>query len=114
MSIGTIQRAHEVLEFAIASGATTSNGVDVSRLAGGVLIVPSAYASNTGLVFHASDALDGTYVALLDAAGDAVGLTLTAARAFALPEEVFLCPFVKVVIGAAAAQAETLTLAAKS
>lgn len=114
MSIGTIQRSFETLEFAIASGATTSNGVDVSRLAGGVLFVPSAYISNATLVFHACDTEDGTYLPLTDTAGDAVGLTITAGEAIEVPEQVFLCPFVKVVIGAVADQAETLTLAAKS
>ena len=55
----------------IAISTALSDPIDLSRYSSGVILMPAAWTA-AGIGFKVSDAYGGTYVALIDAAGDEV------------------------------------------
>lgn len=72
----------------IASGAALSGVIGFKDHAGGGIIMPATWTA-ASLGFQVSAAPGGTFVALYDAAGDLVELTVAASQAFPLPDELF-------------------------
>lgn len=69
----------------IASGQTTSDAVDIQYFALAGLIFPAAFTGAT-ITFQVSDALDGTFVELVDQAGAAISVTATDGKAVGLDD----------------------------
>jgi hypothetical protein len=82
----------------IASGATASDAIKLDGFSFGGIILPSTY-DGTAMTFTVSDAVEGTYVALEDAAGVAIPLVVEASKAYVLPPELFAFPCCKLVAG---------------
>ena len=93
--------------FLIANGVDTSGGVSIESGAVGLLLASSAWASNTAATFEVSN--DDTNWFVVNAAA----VTLVAGEWVKVPEEVMYGKFMRVVLGANAAQEETLTLCLK-
>jgi hypothetical protein len=74
----------------IATDADLTPAIDIRGASFGGLLIP-ATVNGTSLVFHVSDATDGTFYQLFDADNAAVALTITSATAAAqaLPAELF-------------------------
>jgi hypothetical protein len=77
-------------------GATegASVGLDV-RAAAGLQMITGAETGT--LTVYAFDQLEGTYLPLVDADGNAVTITIAADTVYDLPEALFSCHFVKFV-----------------
>src|SRR5688572_19357027 len=81
----------------IAVDADLTPAIDITEASFGGLLVP-ATVNGTSLLFHVSDAKDGTYYQLFDADNAAVALTITSATAAAqaLPAELFAFNWFKI------------------
>lgn len=55
----------------IAISAALSDPIDLSKYSGGVILMPAAWTA-AGIGFKVSNSYGGTYVALIDAAGDEI------------------------------------------
>lgn len=97
----------------IANGATTSDVIDVKGYAIHGLIMPAAF-TGASVSFTVSDVHDGTFVALYDSAGVLVSVPVVASRAYDLPAELAVWPFVKIVSASAEAAARSLKVLSKS
>lgn len=106
-----ISRYTEVQSTLISDGTAVSRAVNFSRVAGGIVIVPTSWtAANLG--FYVCDTFGGTYVILRDEAGNPVqisGILTSGARAYALPAEVYGALFVKLWSKSSTAATETDT-----
>lgn len=85
------------LTITIASAANVSDAFDMSRFAGGLLILPDEFE---GIVhFEVSDAEGGTYVPLEDSDGSPVTISttnpLTEAEAYTLPTDTFAAGWIR-------------------
>lgn len=80
----------------LTASSSTTEAIDYRNASGGMIIVP---ASVTSLTWYASDAEDGTFVQVNDKAnsGAATPTSVTAARAYNIPDECFGAPWLKVV-----------------
>ena len=74
--------------------------------------VPASLTS-TSLSFTVCDTIDGTYVGLEDATGAAITLTVEAAKAYALPPELFGFRYAKLVCGSSEASARSFVVSLK-
>lgn len=72
-----------------------------------------ASLSSTTMTFTVSDTYAGTYVALVDSAGNAISQTVAASKAWALPAELFAFNFAKLVGGSSEAADRTFTITRK-
>lgn len=74
--------------------ATTPDVIDFRGASGGQLIVPdNAAAGNVTVYVNGSET--GTFVPLIDAAGDAVVIAVEENKAYDLPEAVYAAAFVQ-------------------
>jgi hypothetical protein len=97
----------------IAASGTASDSVVLNGFSFGGFILPSAFTS-TAMTFTVCDSEGGTYVALEDADGASISLTVEAAKAYALPAELFAFPFCKLVGGSSEAAARTISVCLKA
>jgi hypothetical protein len=94
--------------FIIALAGTKSAIVSIEAGAAGLLLAATGYASNTSATFEVGLTADGTFYPV-----NGASVTLVAGEWVQIPEAVMFGKFIKVVIGAGAAQEETLTLCLK-
>jgi len=106
-----ISRYSEIQSVVIADAAALSRAVNFSRVAGGMVIVPTSWtAANLG--FYVCDTFGGTYVILRDESGNPVQISnilTTGARAYALPAELYGATFVELWSKSSTAATETDT-----
>ena len=93
--------------FTVADGVDTSGDVSIESGAVGLLLAASTWASNTAATFEVSNDGDNWFPV------NAATATLVAGEWVKVPEEVMYGKFMRVVLGANAAQEETLTLCLK-
>ena len=81
----------------IAISAALSDPIDLSKYSGGVILMPSAWTA-AGIGFKISKSYGGTYVALIDAAGEEVEAAVAAVVdvAHPMPAAIFGFKYVKV------------------
>ena len=72
-----------------------------------------ASLTSTAMTFTVCNTYDGTYVALEDATGAAISLTVEASKAYALPPELFAFIYAKLVCGSSEAAARSFGLSLK-
>lgn len=80
----------------LTNNLSTTEAIDFTRDASGILLIPAGYASNT-LTVYVSDALEGTYLALTQSDGTAVTITVTASKAVEIPVYAFAGHYLKFV-----------------
>jgi hypothetical protein len=92
-----MEREWKEITAVIANGAAVSGVIDATWAAGAGLIAPSALTATTVLAFKVCGSQDGTFVALYDRnnALVEVAVTVNAAKAYALPDELFAWPYFK-------------------
>jgi hypothetical protein len=92
-----MERECRTITVLIADGEAESEAFELAWAAGAGLQAPAALDATTVIAFKVSDDLDGNYLALYDDTNALVEVTVQvdAARAYALPEEVFAWPYVK-------------------
>jgi hypothetical protein len=91
-------RSSQTQQITIASGGATSGAMVLDGYAFGGFILPATF-DGTAMTFTVCDTFAGTYVALEDATGAAISLTVEASKAYALPADLFAFPFAKLVAG---------------
>lgn len=82
----------------VAGSGNLSSAFNMENYAGGLLITPAALNATTVIGFKVSATEGGTYVPLCDQQGNLVTITVTlnAAKAYVLPDELFGASYVKV------------------
>lgn len=117
MSESKIRRKNK--SFPVTLDAAVSNATEIvlADMAGGLVSVGTQNTNATELAVHVASAAGGTYRPLYGADGSAVKITLAAStadsRAYAMPDEVFAAPFIKLVLNNTAANGLTATVMAK-
>lgn len=104
-----IARQHDRTTVVVGATAGAAGAIDVRSAAGLQMLVPAG-TTGQAVAVYSCDTIDGTYLPLKDAAGDAVSITVAASEAYDLPEAIFSCHFVKFV---SATDAFTATILAK-
>ena len=100
------RRLGPVITATIAVGGTTSEIVNVSEAAIGMVYLPATFDGTT-ITFLCSPTYGGTYVALEDASSNAVSITTAASQCFTIPEAVFGAGFIKLVAGSTQTTTDT-------
>lgn len=106
-----IDRNSQSETLTIASGAALSGVFDFRAFANGVVIVPGTW-TDANLGFYVCDTVDGTFVPLVDDAGAPIqisGIATNKSKAYALPDQLFPCKFVKLWSKSTTAATETDT-----
>jgi hypothetical protein len=98
MGEAVVRKTGQPKTVTVASSGTTSDDFCVEAASFGGVYMPAALTS-TSISFTVCDTKGGTYVALEDAAGAAIALTVEASRAYALPPELFGFRYAKLVCG---------------
>ncbi len=90
---------------AVANGAALSGIIDNTWGAAGGLKAPAALEATTVIGFKVAESQDGTFLPLHDASGTLVEVAVdaAAAKAYALPDELFPWPYFKLWTEAAGA-----------
>ena len=100
----------------IASGATTSNELDVGAALFIAVQMPAAFTGAT-FTFHGSNEAGGTYAEIVDDAGAAISVTATDAKNIGLSSAIMAklsaFRFLKIVSAGAEAAARTFKLICK-
>jgi hypothetical protein len=96
----SIDRRYAAFGASLNTAVGTTQEIVFGCWIGGQVAVPTG-SSITTLTYHATAIQGGTYLPLYDAAGSAVAQTVTAGRVYAMPEAVFGCAFLKIVVNAA-------------
>ena len=105
-------RANGYRTLTIANGATASEAFFFGPYAMAAVIMPSTL-DGTALTFQVSG--DGvTYVALDDGEGAAVGMTVAASKAYALPDALAVYQYFKLVMGTSQTDDSVIGLCFKS
>lgn len=106
-----LARGHGSKTITIANGATTSAVVPFGSYAMAGVIMPASL-DGTALTFEVS--ADGTnFTALDDGEGAAVGLTVAASKAYALPDALAVWAFFRLVMGTSQTGATDITVVFK-
>lgn len=103
------------LQATVASGQTVSNAIDLSGCDLAAIFVPAEFDGTT-ITLQAATAIDGTYVAVQDGAGNAFTITTTASRVAPIsnPNIVTGLRFIKLVCGTSQTTSDTVfTLAVR-
>ncbi len=105
----------------IPQGEALSSPFEMKWAAGAGLMAPAALEATTVIAFKVCDTIGGTYLPLYDSAGTLIEVTVdvTAAKGYALPDELFAWPYVELWAEAAGVDvdqsaARTFTIALKS
>ncbi len=116
-----MERELRTVQVTIAEGEAESSPFEMKWAAGAGILTPAALTATTVIAFKVASTIDGTYVALYDDAGALieVAVDVAAAKAFAVPDELFAWPYVKLWAEAAGADvdqasARTFTVTLKS
>ena len=97
----------------IASGASTSDEIDLSGTTLCGVYMPSAF-TGTGITFLASTTTGGTFVSVRDGGGSAIVKTVAASQYVRLdPSDFIGIRFLKIVSNGTEAATRTLTFAAR-
>jgi hypothetical protein len=117
MSESKIRRKNK--SFPVTLDAAVSNATEIvlADMAGGMVSIGTQNTNATELAVHVASAAAGTYRPLYAADGSAVKITLAPStadsRVYAMPDEVFAAPFIKLVLNNTAANGLTATILAK-
>ena len=117
MSESKIRRKNK--SFTVTLDAAVSNATEIvlADMAGGMVSVGTQNTNATELAVHVASASAGTYRPLYAADGSAVKITLAAStadsRVYAMPDEVFAAPFIKLVLNNTAANGLSAIILAK-
>jgi hypothetical protein len=104
-----LNRASNSNTVTIAASGTTSTVFTLDGYAVGGIILPSQFTGTT-MTFLVCDTYGGTYVALEDAGGATISYTVEAAKAYALPPELFAFPYAKLVSGSSEGAERTIVV----
>jgi len=117
MSDSKIRRKHKAFPVTLDAAVSNATEIVMVDMAGGMVSIGTQNTNATQLAVHVSSASAGTYAPLYDKDGSAVKITLAAstadARVYAMPDEVFAAPFIKLVLNNTAANGLTATILAK-
>jgi hypothetical protein len=117
MSESKIRRKNK--SFTVTLDAAVSNATEIvlADMAGGMVSVGTQNTNATELAVHVASATGGTYRPLYDKDGSAVKITLAPStsdsRVYAMPDEVFAAPFIKLVLNNTAANGLSAIILAK-
>ncbi|MHA1962153.1 MAG: hypothetical protein ACW99U_18265 [Candidatus Thorarchaeota archaeon] len=92
-----INRENSKKDVSIPNGTAESSVINMSQYAGGLVITPSAWSS-ANIGFKVSATISGTYYILRTDAGVPVQISTIktdGARAYKMPDDVFVCHWVK-------------------
>lgn len=112
MPIVDIGRKDGVRTAVISSGQTTSAVVDISGYSSVLMALPAAMTGTT-ISFQVSDTRAGTFQSLYDSSNTLISISITASRTIALPFEVGMANFIKLVSGSSEGADRTITLICK-
>ena len=92
-----MQREAHAIAVTIANGEALSSLIDMTWAAAQGLKTPAALEATTKRAFKVAESQDGTFLPLYDDANNLVEMSveLAEARAYALPDELFAWPYVK-------------------
>ncbi len=92
-----MERELKVIQVTIANGEAESGPFEMKWAAGGGIVTPNALTATTVIGFKVCDTVDGTFLPLYDTGGTLVEVTIdvAAAKGFAMPDELFAWPYVK-------------------
>jgi hypothetical protein len=117
MSESKIRRKNK--SFTVTLDAAVSNATEIvlADMAGGMVSIGTQNTNATELAVHVASASAGTYRPLYAADGSAVKITLAPStadsRVYAMPDEVFAAPFIKLVLNNTAANGLSAIILAK-
>ena len=95
-----LRRKNRTFSFSLNSLTASTNTILLGDMAGGALQVATCNTNVTQLDFYASDTTSGPFYTVYDSTGNAVKITtassLTLGRVYAMPDEVFAMPVLKI------------------
>lgn len=118
MSQFILRRLTQQVDLLLSTAVGASSTISLDGFAGGVVDLGTMSTSATTLQFWAASSPSGTYRSLRKADGSAVELTLSPStsdgRVYAMPDEVFAVPYLKIVAGSTAASGAAGVVTLKS
>ncbi len=92
-----MERELRVVTVTIANGEAESSPFEMKWAAGAGMVTPAALTATTVIAFKVCATIDGTFLPLYDTGGTLVEVTVdvAAAKGFAMPDELFAWPYVK-------------------
>lgn len=84
------------------TGGGTSTAINMQGKAGGHIVMPSGLGGNATLSFYSASGESGTYQEIYTTANASTAITLTAAKNYPLPDEVYGCQWLKLIVDSAA------------
>lgn len=117
MSESKIRRKNKAFTVTLDAAVSNATEIVLTDMAGGMVSIGTQNTNATELAVHVASASAGTYRPLYAADGSAVKITLAASttdsRVYAMPDEVFAAPFVKLVLNNTAANGLSAIILAK-
>lgn len=115
MSDSKIRRKNKAFPVTLDAATASSTTIVLGDMAGGMVSLGTHNTNATELALWVSDSDAGPFRTLKDKDGTAVKVTVSGATAsaYALPDEVFAAPFVKLILNNTAANGVTAIIMAK-
>lgn len=112
--VGGESARHGWVNATVANGGTTSSAVLIRGYRRGAFYLPAEFNTDA-ITFEGAEKEDGTFAAVHNSAGAALGLTAaSAAKWYQLPEALFGLGAIKIVTGTATGGAATIIVSLKS
>jgi hypothetical protein len=117
MSESKIRRKNKAFTVTLDAAVSNATEIVLADMAGGMVSIGTQNTNATELAVHVASASAGTYRPLYAADGSAVKITLAPStadsRVYAMPDEVFAAPFIKLVLNNTAANGLSAIILAK-
>jgi hypothetical protein len=117
MSESKIRRKNKAFSVTLDAAVSNATEIVLADMAGGMVSIGTQNTNATELAVHVASASAGTYRPLYAADGSAVKITLAPStadsRVYAMPDEVFAAPFIKLVLNNTAANGLSAIILAK-
>lgn len=117
MSESKIRRKNKAFPVTLDAAVSNATEIVLADMAGGMVSIGTQNTNATELAVHVASASAGTYRPLYAADGSAVKITLAPStadsRVYAMPDEVFAAPFIKLVLNNTAANGLSAIILAK-